>query len=346
MDPFGSTCVVVSQPGASAPTVGRAAVAVSWPVGRAGTMAAMSERPSGWYPDPDDDSVLRYWDGILWTERTMPRIKPGLEQSHISDAPAVKSVAEREREQQEHAQRHHHRPELHRHPQGSGHQDPYRSPQGAPQGPRSQMHQGPQGPVDTTGLRLTPDGQLLAAWWRRALAYLIDTWITFMIAVPISWPWISGWVAGFRRWWDDAFAAAQAGAAQPAVPDALYQAPWQLAAISAVTFLVYDTVLTAFGGRTLGRMALGIKVRGEESSDAPKLGDAAYRTAIKNVSSFTSTVPVLGFVTLVFQVVDYFRPISHPTRQSFHDSWSKTYVVQTRGLLARRIEAQRGAGPR
>ncbi|MBD4204884.1 DUF2510 domain-containing protein, partial [Xanthomonas citri pv. citri] len=27
----------------------------------------MNERPSGWYDDPDDDTQLRYWDGILWS---------------------------------------------------------------------------------------------------------------------------------------------------------------------------------------------------------------------------------------------------------------------------------------
>jgi hypothetical protein len=28
--------------------------------------------PSGWYPDPDDASQRRYWDGNVWTKRTEP----------------------------------------------------------------------------------------------------------------------------------------------------------------------------------------------------------------------------------------------------------------------------------
>lgn len=30
------------------------------------------EIPSGWYPDPAADGVIRYWDGLCWTEKTVP----------------------------------------------------------------------------------------------------------------------------------------------------------------------------------------------------------------------------------------------------------------------------------
>ena len=49
----------------------------------------MTEQPhapvsSGWYDDPRDATQLRYWDGILWTERTMPKLRPGLD--HVGEA--------------------------------------------------------------------------------------------------------------------------------------------------------------------------------------------------------------------------------------------------------------------
>jgi hypothetical protein len=29
--------------------------------------------PAGWFPDADNDKLLRYWDGQTWTEHTAPR---------------------------------------------------------------------------------------------------------------------------------------------------------------------------------------------------------------------------------------------------------------------------------
>jgi hypothetical protein len=30
--------------------------------------------PEGWYPDPDREHLLRWWDGHGWTDRTAPRV--------------------------------------------------------------------------------------------------------------------------------------------------------------------------------------------------------------------------------------------------------------------------------
>ena len=42
----------------------------------------MSETPTGpgWYEDPDDPQLLRYYDGIVWTSHTNPRRSPTADQ--------------------------------------------------------------------------------------------------------------------------------------------------------------------------------------------------------------------------------------------------------------------------
>ncbi len=48
----------------------------------------MSEQtPSGWYPDPEDASQQRYWDGAAWTEHRAPAAHP--QQPQIAPGPQV-----------------------------------------------------------------------------------------------------------------------------------------------------------------------------------------------------------------------------------------------------------------
>lgn len=251
----------------------------------------MTERASGWYEDPNDPATLRYWDGILWTDRTMPRIKPGLDDSHIATPPQMLEPHER-----------HH--------------------------PAFQQHQG-QTHFGKPATATTPDGQALSGWWRRALAMMIDNVLTFLIALPISWHWLSPWVDGYSTWFRDAMDAARAGQSTPEVPASLYQFPWQVGIVAAVVYLVYEVSLTVWRGQTVGKMLLGIKVRRAEDERPPSLPTALYRFGVKQISTILAPAPFLGFVAAIFQIVDYLRPLGDRHRQAFHDSWPGTYVVRT-----------------
>lgn len=43
----------------------------------------MTAPPSGWYSDPEDGHLLRYWDGATWTEHRAPR---GPSFSYVAEA--------------------------------------------------------------------------------------------------------------------------------------------------------------------------------------------------------------------------------------------------------------------
>lgn len=36
--------------------------------------APLAPPTEGWYPDPDREHLLRWWDGGSWTDRTAPRV--------------------------------------------------------------------------------------------------------------------------------------------------------------------------------------------------------------------------------------------------------------------------------
>lgn len=47
----------------------------------------MSHAPPGWYPDPDDRTHRRWWDGIQWTSRTAPG-EPATKDTAVSAYPS------------------------------------------------------------------------------------------------------------------------------------------------------------------------------------------------------------------------------------------------------------------
>lgn len=251
----------------------------------------MSEQASGWYPDPNDPDTLRYWDGILWTDRTMPRIKPGLEQSTLGAPPQP--------------------PVQHQYPQNMPYPGHHPAVQTRPM------------------IAVTPDGQQLSGWWRRAAAFVIDNLITFAIAVPLAWTWLSPWVETYRDFISDTLDASRTGGSTPEVPSALFDFPWQFGAVLVAVYFVYEVALTTWRGQTVGKMITGIKVRRESDERPPTLVAAIYRFVVKQVSSIFGMIPLVSLLVGVFQIVDYLRPLSDRMKQAFHDSWSQTYVVRS-----------------
>jgi hypothetical protein len=47
--------------------------------------------PAGWYPDPTEPSVFRFWDGIQWTTDMQPAYQPGsdIPQTRLSNGAAL-----------------------------------------------------------------------------------------------------------------------------------------------------------------------------------------------------------------------------------------------------------------
>ncbi|YAL82415.1 RDD family protein [Dermacoccaceae bacterium W4C1] len=308
----------------------------------------MSERSSGWYPDPDDESQLRYFDGILWTDRRMPKVKPGLADtaSRIgsTDTSATEAGSSERRGTPEAgaAQDQKERPARRATPWGGLRPDDRQGNRDSDAGNPFEHRPG-AGPVDRgtppdtdrqAGLNAgtprpttTDDGVALSSWWRRLLAYVIDWILVLIVSTAIASPWMGTWYATFTDYLDRSMAAAEAGRGQPSQPESLTQLPpaWLLS--MALVYAVYEITFVTWRGRTIGKMCTGISIRPWAEHRRPNLNESCIRFLVKGIGVLTAPVPQLAGVFGLFQLLDGFWPLMDRQRQSLHDKPVRTVVV-------------------
>lgn len=281
----------------------------------------MSETRSGWYDDPDDPDQLRYWDGILWTERRMPKVKPGLDGSHIGtpsaydepaegvDEPSVEGSAPRP---------------------PSNPSDPYATHSTTPQQPWQQT---PQQQAQRTG-PFTPDGQRISGWWRRFAAWVIDSLIVGLAAAVVAYPWMSEWVSSYQEYFDDVMSASRNGESLPDMPDSVVSLPatWLVAML--VVYAIYEIAFLVTRGRTPGKMVTGTSVRPMHEARTLTFDEALRRFGVKGIATILNPIPLLSGVGTLFTIVDGLWPIGDADNQSIHDKIARTVVVVGRSTGA------------
>lgn len=265
----------------------------------------MTQQPSGWYEDPHDPSLYRYWDGVVWTDRVAPKTMPTLEQSRIGmpQAPDLQQPAG-------YGGPHQHGPR----PGGwPGHQPPW-----AGQG---------QG-YYALNVPTTPDGQLLAGWWRRVGARIIDGILTSVISGLVGLSLVRDIASIYSDWMRRVIDAAESGGgAAPTLPSELYAKVAIFGLISFAVYAVYEIVLLSVTGTTLGRRVTGISVRLRERPGPLPWGTSVVRLLVKEGGSLLGIVPLVGFVGSLFILLDSLFPLWDAKKQAIHDKAARTNVV-------------------
>ena len=292
----------------------------------------MSETPAGpgWYDDPDDPSLLRYFDGVVWSAHTTPRTSPTAGASTIGHANDVPRGATR-----------------------TGWSQPGPGPSAQGQGPGQEQGQYPgqgqwgpgQGgmpPAQGWGTAygqswprkdVLPDGDVLAEWWRRLVARIIDSVITSVLAVLVAIPWLGDAVRVMRRYLDESAAAASSGAVTPdlgAFTVELSEALVPVTVASLVVALVYEVAFLTWRAATPGKMVLGTVVRPVAAAGPVSLVTAVRRQAITVLASVMAFVPLLGAFSTVLNILDPAWLLWDPKRQALHDKVAETVVVLKR----------------
>lgn len=273
----------------------------------------MTQPAAGWYPDPDPNGApgsQRFWDGNAWTSRVQAPAAP-------MPPPPVSSPGWP--------------------PSPHGVSDPYAPSQPNPyaeqplppgqQIPYAQQHPGaPRVPT-------TPDGQRLAGWGVRLLAYLIDMVILIPINLALGWPFWRDIFSAYTAYLDQVLGAAESGATPPSSLEFLADVFVPLAATAAISFVViavYQCGMLKWKQATLGKLMLGLQVRLRDQPGPLSWGTVIKRWIAQNWASIVALVPILGTIASIYPWLDGLWPLWDSKRQALHDKFADTNVVHTR----------------
>jgi uncharacterized RDD family membrane protein YckC len=263
------------------------------------------ERP-GWFDDPDNPEQLRYFDGILWTTNVTPRRTRW-------EAPVATTAAGGD-------------------PASSTlRSGPPATNPSAANPYASKPYASAPPPTGATAYRpgpTTPDGVPMASYGLRAAAYLIDNIIVGFLSLLAG-----GWFLwqAIAPVWSQALGAAQAN--DPSGMDAAVAAMdtrqlMYYSAASVVVAIIYHLIFLTRWSATPGKLLLGISVRRLDHAGVLDLGTASRRVAFEAGLSALGNLPFIGFLALGARVADLLWPLRDSRRQTLHDKFAGTAVVQ------------------
>ena len=270
----------------------------------------MSQQPSGWYDDPSNADMLRYWDGVSWTNHTAPKKSPTIAQSTIGlpqqspqggQVPPDRTGAPTPTTPM---------------PQGSGWQ--------ASQTPQQQgsYQQAPANAQWMHNIRTTADGIPLAPWGKRFAAWLIDGIILGIASYLLIRAFVPDYLTSIQRAVDAAEAQDQA-----AMTSLINQIAGEAVKAGLVTWVfsaIYCIAFWTTTAQTPGKMVLGISVRRTDAA-----GPLDVVTAIRRrLLSAIQLVPFISGIYFILFLLDGLWPLWDDKRQALHDKVASTQVVE------------------
>ncbi len=258
--------------------------------------------PAGWYVDPRDPSLYRYFDGVGWTPNTSPSSAP-----KPAEPPAAwAAVAAPKREWNYGA-----RPQPTLPPAGY--------PGSWPAGPRP-------------GATTTPDGAVVASWGRRLLARLLDSIFTFFVALPLTGYFIVRYVEAVLDWQRRLIDQAAAPASNPftlSVPADVLAWLVPIAVLQLLAAAVYEAFFLRHRNATPGKSIVGLQVRLRSAPGPLPASAIGRRVAVMFGLQLLSLLPAVGAFIGIAVVLNYLWALWDPAKQAWHDKAAGTNVVES-----------------
>ena len=209
----------------------------------------------------------------------------------------------------------------------------------APLGPAGPAYGGPAQPYGGpsqayAGPATTPDGQPLAGWWRRVAASLIDGVVLIPVSLVVGWSWWSNVFSEYGHFIRETVDASESGSTPPSATDLqgdLFGDLVVLALIGVVLNLVYVVGFLSWKQATLGKLAMGTRVRLRETPGPLPLKAILLRWLVQYGPSSLAFVPLVGTATSLWSLLDSLWPLWDREKQALHDKAAKTNVVMRAG---------------
>ena len=176
----------------------------------------------------------------------------------------------------------------------------------------------------------TPEGTPLAQWWQRLLAALVDGIVLQIVAGALAFPWLRDFFVWYVDFLNDAAnqSTADVGGALTEVMTEVSRFLVPITLISALVTLAYHVFFLTRNGASLGKMALGIRVRRTSRPGPLTLVEATRRQALQFALSLASLIPIIGSITGLAGYLDQAWLLWDPRRQCLHDKIADTLVEQ------------------
>jgi uncharacterized RDD family membrane protein YckC len=171
---------------------------------------------------------------------------------------------------------------------------------------------GAGGPVSPFATPLPAGRYVLAGWWRRAIAHILDMVIIGIGAVILLVAITAPFSVGFFASDNTGFVALAVGAFLAII------------CVAVVALLYAPALMARTNGRTLGRMATGIRVV-RASGEPITFGFAMVREVLVKALLFGIAGGITGGIA---NLLDYLWPLWDEENRALHD-----FVVNTRTVL-------------
>ena len=194
-----------------------------------------------------------------------------------------------------------------------------------PHGEYGQQYYGPP-----PGVKVTPDGQVLAGWWRRVAASLLDAVVLFVINAIVGFTWWSNVASAYGDYFEEVSDASAAGRPAPSSMDIQNDIAGDmlvLTLLGVVVGLVYYVGFLMWKQATPGKLMLGMRVRQREVPGPMPLGVVLKRWLAQSGVGLLGVIPFVGCVVGIYVLLDSLWPLWDDKNQALHDKFAGTNVV-------------------